>query len=48
MRPTEKRLSRIEDLLIEIRNEQDVKHKKLATLQRRMEELAEQVMRKIR
>ena len=41
-----KRLSRIEDLLLEIRYEQDLKHKKSATLQTRLEELTAEVKAK--
>ena len=46
MQPVTKRLSRIEDLLTEIRYEQDVKHKKIAALQVQLDELAETVKRR--
>jgi hypothetical protein len=46
VQPVAKRLSRIEDLLLEIRYEQDVKHKKIATLQTRLEELTAEVRAK--
>ena len=45
VQPVTKRLSRIEDLLTEIRHEQDVKHKKIAALQVQLDELAETVKR---
>ena len=41
--PVAKRLARIEDLLIEVRYEQDVKHKKIAALQAQLEALTEEV-----
>ena len=43
--PVTKRLSRIEDMLTEIRNEQDVKRKKIGALQVQLDELAESVKR---
>ena len=46
MQPVTKRLSRIEDLLTEIRYEQDVKHKKIAAIQVQLDELAETVKRR--
>ncbi len=46
MQPLTKRLSRIEDLLTEIRYEQDVKHKKIAAIQVQLDELAETVKRR--
>jgi hypothetical protein len=39
VRPVTTRLSRIEDLLIEIRHEQDVKFKRIAALQAQLDEL---------
>ena len=48
VQPVTKRLSRIEDLLTEIRHEQDVKHKKIAALQVQLEELTESVNRRFR
>jgi hypothetical protein len=46
VQPVTKRLSRIEDLLTEIRYEQDVKRKKIAALQVQLDELAESVKRR--
>jgi septal ring factor EnvC (AmiA/AmiB activator) len=46
VQPVTKRLSRIEDLLTEIRHEQDVKHKKIAALQAQLEELTASVKRR--
>ncbi len=46
VQPVTKRLSRIEDLLTEIRYEQDVKHKKIAAIQVQLDELAETVKRR--
>ena len=46
VQPVTKRLSRIEDLLTEIRHEQDVKHKKIAALQMQLDELTESVNRR--
>jgi hypothetical protein len=43
VQPVARRLSRIEDLLLEIRYEQDVKHKKIAALQAQLESLTEEV-----
>ena len=43
VQPVAKRLARIEDLLIEVRYEQDVKHKKIAALQAQLEALTEEV-----
>lgn len=48
VQPVTKRLSRIEDLLIEIRHEQDVKHKKIAALQVQLEELTARFKRRVR
>lgn len=48
VRPVTKRLSRIEDLLTEIRHEQDVKHKKIAVVQAQIEELTASVNRRFR
>ena len=46
VKPVTRRLSRIEDLLTEIRHEQDVKHKKIAALQAQLEELTASVKRR--
>jgi hypothetical protein len=46
VRPVSTRLSRMEDLLIEMRAEQDVKLKKINKLQLQFEELAKTVKRR--
>jgi hypothetical protein len=43
IQPVAKRLARMEDLLIEMRNEQDVQLKKIAALGGRLDALTEQV-----
>ena len=48
LRPIRARLSRMEDLLIEMRAEQDVKLKKINKLQQQFEELAKTVKRRLR
>jgi hypothetical protein len=47
VRPVSTRLSRMEDLLIEMRAEQDVKLRKINKLQRQFEELTETVKRRL-
>ena len=47
MRPVSTRLSRMEDLLIEIRAEQDVKLKKINKLQQRFDQLMETLKRRL-
>jgi hypothetical protein len=47
VRPVSTRLSRMEDLLIEMRAEQDVKLKKINKLQQQLEELAKTVKRRL-
>jgi hypothetical protein len=47
VRPVSTRLSRMEDLLIEMRAEQDVKLKKINKLQQQFEELTETVKRRL-
>jgi Mg2+ and Co2+ transporter CorA len=47
VRPVNARLSRIEDLLIEMRNEQDVKLKKINKLQERVDVLTEALQRRL-
>jgi hypothetical protein len=47
IRPVSTRLSRMEDLLIEMRAEQDVKLKKINKLQQQFEELTETVKRRL-
>ena len=47
IRPVSTRLSRMEDLLIEMRAEQDVKLKKINKLQQQFEELAKSVKRRL-
>ncbi len=47
VRPVSTRLSRMEDLLIEMRAEQDVKLKKINKLQQQFDELTETVKRKL-
>ena len=47
VRPVSTRLSRMEDLLIEMRAEQDVKLKKINKLQEQFEELTETVKRRL-
>ena len=46
-RPVSTRLSRMEDLLIEMRKEQDVKLKKINKLQQHVDELIETVGRRL-
>lgn len=46
VQPVSKRLSRIEDLLTEIRHEQDIKRKKIAALQAQLDELTESINRR--
>ena len=41
VRPVTTRLSRIEDLLLEIRHEQDVKFRKISAIAQRLDELTE-------
>lgn len=43
VRPVAARLSRIEDLLIEIRHELDVKHKAITRLRRQLDDLTDTV-----
>ena len=43
VQPVTKRLARIEDLLLEMRNEQDVKLKRLDRIQKRLDDLTETV-----
>jgi hypothetical protein len=43
VQPVTKRLARIEDLLLEMRNEQDVKLKRLDKIQQRLDDLTETV-----
>ena len=43
VQPVTKRLARIEDLLLEMRNEQDVKLKRLDKIQKRLDDLTETV-----
>jgi hypothetical protein len=47
VRPVSTRLSRMEDLLIEMRAEQDVKLKKINKLQEQFEELTKTVKRRL-
>ena len=47
VRPVSTRLSRMEDLLIEMRAEQDVKLKKINKLQQQFEELTRTVKRRL-
>jgi hypothetical protein len=47
IRPVSTRLSRMEDLLIEMRAEQDVKLKKINKLQQQFEELTHTVKRRL-
>ena len=47
VRPVSTRLSRMEDLLIEMRAEQDVKLKKINKLQEQFDELTETVRRRL-
>jgi hypothetical protein len=47
VRPVSTRLSRMEDLLIEMRAEHDVKLKKINQLQRQVEELTHTVKRRL-
>jgi hypothetical protein len=47
VRPVSTRLSRMEDLLIEMRAEQDVKLKKINKLQQQFEELTQTVKRRL-
>jgi hypothetical protein len=44
VQPVTKRLARIEGLLLEMRNEQDVKLKRLDKIQKRLDDLAETVI----
>ena len=46
LRPVSTRLSRMEDLLIEMRGEQDVKLKKINKLQQQFDELTESLKRR--
>jgi hypothetical protein len=46
VRPVSTRLSRMEDLLIEMRAEQDVKLKKINRLQEQVDELTETIKRR--
>jgi hypothetical protein len=46
VRPVNARLSRMEDLLLEMRHEQDVKLRKINKLQEKVNELAEAVKRR--
>jgi hypothetical protein len=46
VRPVSSRLSRMEDLLIEMRAEQDVKLKKINRLQEQVDELTETIKRR--
>jgi hypothetical protein len=46
-RPVNARLSRMEDLLVEIRGEQDVALKKIARLQYQFDELSETAARRL-
>ena len=47
IRPVSSRLSRMEDLLIEIRAEQDVKLKKINRLQEQFDELTETIRQRL-
>jgi hypothetical protein len=47
VRPVSTRLSRMEDLLLEMRAEQDVKLKKIVRLQQQFDELTETVKRRL-
>jgi len=47
VRPVNTRLSRMEDLLIEMRTEQDVKLRKINKLQEQFDELTETVKRRL-
>jgi hypothetical protein len=47
VRPVSARLSRMEDLLIEMRTEQDVKLKKINKLQQQFDDLAEVLKRRL-
>ena len=47
VRPVSTRLSRMEDLLIEMRSEQDVKLKKINKLQEQVDALTEAVERRV-
>jgi flagellar hook-associated protein FlgK len=47
IRPVSTRLSRMEDLLIEMRAEQDVKLKKINKLQEQFDELTETIRRRL-
>ena len=48
VRPVSTRLSRMEDLLLEMRAEQDVKLKKINKIQQQFEELTKTVKRRLR
>ena len=47
IRPVSTRLSRMEDLLLEMRAEQDVKLKKINKLQEQFDELSETIRRRL-